>query len=292
LQGVVDTTDSGYQLALAARLGRVAFDPMVANIRRAMARRVSFESWCIEHEIGETVYAFGTPVTKPGQRSAPAGSVLAIGPDDLNGIHRYRVFLQPEDKASELVEVRKHAEMVQAGFESRSMAVEALGGNWEEVDLARTVERVLEKPEIQQQLDQRILQKIGAQQQADIQAGDQALMGVSAPAGAPGAPSPPGAPGAPPPGVPVPPGGGQPMVGQPGGPAPGSALGGLGNVMFGGQNLPIAPGGPGMPAIPAQAPTGPPVPPGGLPPIPPGAPGGIPPPAQQVPPQPGWPPIG
>jgi len=285
LQGVVDTTDSGYQLALAARLGRVAFDPMVANVRRAAARRVSFESWCIENEIGETVYAFGTPVAKPGQRSAPAGSVLAIGPDDLNGVHRYRVYLEPEDKASELVEVRKHAEMVQAGFESRSMAVEALGGNWEEVDLARTIERVMETPEVQSQLDRRILQKIGAAQQEDVAAGDAALMGAVG-VGAPGAV--PGAPGAPPPGVPVPPGGGQPMVGQPGGPEAGAALGGMGNEFFGGQGLPIAPPGPGMPAIPAQAPTGPP---GGLPPVPFGAPGGIPPPAQQVPPVPGWPPI-
>ena len=264
LQGVVDTTDSGYQLALAARLGRIAFDPMVANIRRAAARRVSFESWCIENEIGETVYAFGTPVKKPGQRSAPAGSVLAIGPDDLNGVHRYRVYLQPEDKASELTEVRKHAEMVQAGFESRSQAIEALGGNWEETELARTVERLMETPQIQQQLDQRILQKIGAAQQQDVQAGDQALQAVSQPPPA-----------------------GMPMVGQPGGPEAGAALQGAGQVFEGGQTLPFAPPGPGTPAIPVNPSPGP----GGLPSIPTGSPGGIPPPNQQVPSTPGWPPI-
>lgn len=242
LQGVVDTTDSGYQLALAARLGRVAFDPMVSNIRRAMARRTGFESWCIEHEIGETVYAVGTPVQRPGERSAPQGIVLAIGPVDLGGNHRYRVHLQPEDKASELVEVRKHAEMVQAGFESRAQAIEKLGGNWEETELARTIERVMESPPIQAQLDQRILQKIGAAQQEQVDQGDAALA-----AAAPGSLAPP--------------------------PQPGAALQGMGQEFFAGQGLPIAPGGPGVPAI-ASTPPGLPQFPGGLPGVPPGAPGG------------------
>ncbi|HKB41357.1 MAG TPA: hypothetical protein VKD72_33335, partial [Gemmataceae bacterium] len=240
LQGVVDTTDSGYQLALAARLGRVAFNPIVLNARRAMARRTSFESWCIEHEIGETVYAVGTPAVKKGERSAPQGAILAIGPADLKGIHKYTVFLQPEDKASELVEVRKHAEMVQAGFESRSQAIEALGGNWEEVELARTVEEIMAEPEIKQQLKQRVLQKIGAMQEQQVQQADQMLaaaMGGMPPGGM----MPPGAPGMTPPGVP----GGVPLVGQPGGPQAGSALGGLGQVFEGGQTLPFAPPGPG-----------------------------------------------
>src|SRR4029453_15209070 len=217
---------------------------MVAHIGRAAARRVGFESWCIEHEIGETVYAVGTPVTKPGERSAPRGTVLAIGPDDLNGIHRHKGFLPPEDKASELGECRKQAEMVQAGFESRSMAIEKLGGNWEEVELARTVERVMEKPEIQSQLDQRILQKIGQAQQEHVQAGDQAL--ASATAGM-----------------------------QPPPPEPGAALQGMGDVYFGGQNLPIAPPGPGVPAIPTQPAAGAPMP-GGLPASIPGQPPGMP----------------
>lgn len=249
LQGVVDTTDSGYQLALAARLGRVAFDPMVANIRRAMARRTGFESWCIENEIGETVYAVGTPVKRAGERSAPEGTILAIGPADLAGIHRYRVHLQPEDKASELVEVRKHAEMVQNGFESRSQAIIALGGNWEEVDLARTIERVMDKPEIQAQLDQRILQKIGAAQQEQVQQGDQALAQA-----APGSLAPP-----PPPAQ----------------PEPGAALQGMGDVAMPGHGLPFAPPGPGVPAIASH-------PAGGLPPSIPGQPPGVPPGPQAV----------
>lgn len=247
LQGVVDTTDSGYQLALAARLGRIAFDPMVSNIRRAAARRVGFESWLIEHEIGETVYAQGVPVTKAGQRKAPAAGVLAIGPDDLKGIHRYRVVLNPEDKASELTEVRKQAEMVSAGFTSKGDAIEALGGNAEEVELKILIEQYKAKPETLAALDQRVQQKLGALEQQAIQQGDQAL----AQAGA--------------------------MPQPPQQTDPGAMLQGAGQVFEAGQTMPLEPGMPGVaPGVPANAP-------GGLPASIPGQPPGVPPPSQQVP---------
>lgn len=243
LQGVVDTTDSGYQLALAARLGRIAFDPMVSNIRRTEARRIGFESWLIEHEIGETVYAFGTPAAKPGERKMAGAGVLSIGPDDLNGIHRYKCVLNPEDKASELVEVRKHREMVDGGFEDITDAIEALGGNAEEVEIKRLVTRYKDKPETLAALDQRVAQKLGTLEQQAVQAGDQVLAAAGV----------------------------QPA------PAAGSALGGLGDVYEGGQNLPIAPGMPGVePGVPAQAP-------GGLPASIPGQPPGMAPMTQQVP---------
>jgi hypothetical protein len=99
----------------------------------------------------------------------------------------------------------------------------------------------MEKPEIQQQLDQRILQKIGAAQQEQVQQGDQALAQA-----APGSLAPP--------------------------PQPGAALQGMGNAPFAGQGLPFAPAGPGMPAIASNGPMPPTGP--GLPSVPPGAPGG------------------
>lgn len=222
LQGVVDTTDSGYQLALAARLGRIAFDPMVSNMRRAGARRVGFESWLIEHEIGETVYAQGEPVKKPGQRKSPKGGVLGIGPDDLKGIHEgYKIRLEPEDKATELINIRAGAEAVQNRFKSRSQVIEEQGGNPEEVELEILLEETKDDPEIKAFVKQRVMQKVGAAE-ARIQAqADQALAQVA------------------------------PM------PQPGSALQGMGNAFEGGQNLPIAPGGPGEVAVPAQAPGAP-----------------------------------
>lgn len=229
LQGVVDTTDSGYQLALAARLGRIAFDPMVKNLRRAFARRTGFESFLIEEVIGETVYAQGTPPARPGEARRGDAGVLALGPQDLRGLHAYQCDLQPEDKASELVEVRKHAEMVKEGFEDVTQAIEALGGNPEEVEFKRTVTQMKQDPEIQAQLRQRILRKVAARQEQQVTAGQEALAQVA----------------------PV--------------PEPGAALGGMGEVFEGGQNLPVAPGGPGVLAQPAQA--------GGLPAAIPGQPG-------------------
>lgn len=245
LQGVVDTTDSGYQLALAARLGRIAFDPMVANIRRAAARRVNFEGSLIRTEIGETVYAYGTPVAKAGQRKTPGTAILAVGPDDLEGAPPAQIVLNPEDKASELTEVRKQGEMVQQGFSSKASAQEALGINPEEEEIKILLERYKEKPETLAALDQRVAQKLGQIEQQAVQAGDQALAGAGV----------------------------QPA------PQPGAMLQGAGQAFEGGQNLPIQPGGPGQPALPAQAPQ-----PGGLPASIPGQPPGVPPASQQVPP--------
>jgi hypothetical protein len=243
LQGVVDTTDSGYQLALAARLGRIAFDPMVANIRRAAARRVSFESWLIEHEIGERVYVTGVPIGKKGQRRGPEAGVISIGPDELNGVHTgYVVKLQPEDKASELVEVRKHGELVQQGFEARATAQEALGLNPEEEEVKMLTEQMKQDPAIQADFKQRVTQKLGLLEQQAVQAGDAALAGAGV----------------------------QPA------PQAGAALQGMGDVAEAGQTLPFAPGGPGQMGVSAQAP-------GGLPASIPGQPPGVPPQQQQVP---------
>jgi hypothetical protein len=246
LQGVVDTTDSGYQLALAARLGRIAFDPMVANIRRAAARRVAFESWLIEYEIGERVYVTGVPIGKKGQRKGPEAGVISIGPDELNGVHTgYVVKLQPEDKASELVEVRKHGELVQQGFEARATAQEALGLNPEEEEVKMLTEQMKQDPAIQADFKQRVNQKLGLLEQQAVQAGDAALAGAG--------------------------------VMPPQQPQAGAALQGAGQVFEGAQNLPIAPGGPGQMGVPAQ--------PGGLPASIPGQPG-TPPLAQAVNPNP------
>jgi hypothetical protein len=230
LQGVVDTTDSGYQLALAARLGRIAFDPMVSNIRRAAARRVGFESWLIEHEIGETCYAWGEPPNNPKKRGKSGGGVLSIGPDDLGGQHRYRVHLEPEDKASELVEVRKYAEMVTNRFMSLHGAREALGKNSEEVEREILLQTMKDDPEIQALLKKRIMERLSLGQKMQQEEADAKLAQAAGPP-----------------------------------PEPGAQLGGMGEVFEGGQNLPIEPGVPGAaPPVPAGPPMGPGV--GGTPP--------------------------
>jgi hypothetical protein len=230
LQGVVDTTDSGYQLALAARLGRIAFDPSVSNIRRAEAKRVGMESRYIDEEIGETVYAWGEPPAKPGRRGGAKAGVVGIGPDDLKGVHTYEAHLNPETKADELVQIRAHGEMVQNKFESLSEAREALGKNNEEVERAILIEETMSKPEVRALLDKRIMEKLGLAEQQAVDRGNAAL-------------------------------------GMP--PEAGSALGGMGQVVEPGMGMPLQPGGPGEPAMPQTTglPASIPGAPGGAPPL-------------------------
>lgn len=228
LQGIVDTTDSGYQLAQAVRLGRIAFDPIVKNVQRTMGKRVGFESWLIENAVGETVYVEGSSGT------SRRGNVVSIGPDDLNGDHRYKVRLNSDATNEELIDVRKHAEMVQNGFESVAEAQEALGKNPDETELKILFEQAKQRPQVQQYLWQRVDQKMAQGQQAAMQSAQNAL--------------------GPPPGQ------------------PGDALMGMGQVFEPGQaGMPIAPtmpgAAPGVPAVPAGAPGGIPMQqqPGGLP---------------------------
>jgi len=229
LQGIVDTTDSGYQLAQAVRLGRIAFDPLVKNAQRCMARRVGFESWLIENCVGETVYVEGASGKKRGRTN-----VVSIGPDDLNGDHRYKVRLNSDATNEELIDVRKHAEMVKNGFESVAEAQEELGKNPDETEFKILYEQAKQRPQVQQYLWQRVDEKMAQGQQAAMQNAQNAL--------------------------------GQPQE------QPGDALQGMGQVFEPGQaGMPIAPTmpgqGPGIPAVPAGAPGGIPAiqQPGGLP---------------------------
>lgn len=184
LQGIVDTTDSGYQLAQAVRLGRIAFDPIVKNIQRCMAKRVAFESRLIEECVGETVYVEGDAGGgRPKKRGSSTATVLSIGPEDLNGVHRYRVTLSPDATNEELIDVRKHREMVDGGFESVAEAQEALGKNPEETERKIYAEQAKAWPEVQAQLKQRTLEKLAVADQQRRAAAEAALGG---PAGAPG----------------------------------------------------------------------------------------------------------
>lgn len=228
LQGVVDTTDSGYQLAQAVRLGKIAFQPLVDNMKLCFAERVGFESRLIEDCIGETVYAWGEPAKKAGRKGGASAGMLAIGPDDLNGVHKYRVLISPDATNEQLIDVRKHSEMVKDKFESLDDAREALGQNPEEVERKILLQETKDDPEIRALLKARIKQKLGVADQQAQQQADQAL-----------------------------------AQGQPQG-APGAALQGAGQVFQPGQTMPIEPTVPGqqvgIPSVPAGAPGGAPPP--------------------------------
>src|SRR5262245_53731354 len=196
VSGVISGDESGYALNQAAHLARLAWDPIVRNAERALGERVSWESYLIEKKIREPVYAFGDspgagvrPVLLGRSRMAAqdtARSVraarqswLSIGPEDLNGYHRYTVRLDPETPSNRVIEVRTHTEMVAQGFETRAQAIEALGGDPAEVQRGRMVEALMEDPEIMARLRKRTFQRLGILTQ------DQTPQGPGGPGGNP-----------------------------------------------------------------------------------------------------------
>jgi hypothetical protein len=186
VSGVISGDESGYALNQAAHLARLAWDPIVRNAERALGERTSWESWLIERKVREPVYAFGDA---PGAGTRPvllgrsrmgahdtARSVraarqswLSIGPEDLNGYHRYSVRLDPETPSNRVIEVRTHTEMVAQGFETRAQAIEALGGDPAEVQRGRMVEALMEDPEIMARLRKRTFQRLGILTQEEAQ---------------------------------------------------------------------------------------------------------------------------
>ena len=179
----------------------------------------------------------------PGIRGAREGW-LGIGPDELNGAHRYRVALDAEVPSNRVLEVRTQVEMLQAGLTSRTQAMEELGQDPGAVERQLLVENLKRSPEIQKRLMDRIHQLLGIAQEQQIQE----LGGPPGP--------PPG--GAPPGGPPQLPGGLQ--MGAPDAVAPG-------------QGMPFAPPPPG--SVTGAGSTGPAMAPGGLPGNPGGAPAGV-----------------
>jgi hypothetical protein len=285
VQGIVGGDTSGYALNQAAHLARLAWDPIVANAEVALSERTGFESWLIEHCIGETVYAWGQkptgrgPSRGAGAASGPSGWV-GLGPAELKGSHRYTVKLDPETPSNKALEIRSHVEMMQAGLETTAMAIEALGGDPGEVERGLIVENAKRSDFIQKMLMQRIQQRLGmgeAQALQSIGAGPDGM-----PAGIPGL-APPAGPGMPPgmaPGM-APPGlpgvGGEAGLG-PGVLGPSGPGGGLpGMVQAPGQGMPLMQPGQGQ-AVPGGLPAHPPgspvipAPPNGRPPLP-GRPG-------------------
>jgi hypothetical protein len=226
VQGVVASDQSGYALNQAAYLARLGWDPIVDNAEVALAERVGFESWLIEHRIGEKVYAWGEIEGKKGKKTVGGQSKavwLGLGPDDLKGIHRYEVKLAPSTPSNEIIETRAIGEKMQLKLITYEDAVERAGANPDEVEKSWLLHDLKGSQEVQNALKQRILQKI-----ATIESAQMAGSGMPPPPGmaAPGATGlPGGTPGAPP--MPGP-------GGMPGNPVPSP-----------GQGLPIAPSPPG-----------------------------------------------
>jgi len=235
--GSVGADQSGYALNQAAYLAGLAFNPIVANAEVALSERTGFESWLIQNRIAERVYAWGEQDPKKGSKRSGGtltrGTWLSIGPDDLDGIHRYHIRLAPSTPSNEIIRVRSIGEKMQLKLITYEDAVTEAGGNADEVEQSWLLHDLKQSPEIQQELKNQVFQKLGTIQQARI-AGSGGPSAAEM-AGLPAGPAPavalgpptnvPGTPGTPP---------GGPIGGMPSNPVPSP-----------GQGLPIVPPGPG-----------------------------------------------
>lgn len=261
--GAVGSDTSGYALNQAAYLAGLAFNPIVANAEVALSERTGFESWLIQNRIGEKVYAWGEQDPKQGSKrnggTQTKGTWLSIGPDDLDGIHRYQVKLSPSTPSNEIIRIRSIGEKMQLKLITYEDAVTEAGGNPDEVEKSWLLHDTKQRPEIQQMLFDQIQQKVGtlqAKQMAASGVSVQEMLGMppNAPMLPPGPGGPPGIPAGPPTGVP----------GTPGTPPSGILGGGppANGIPSPGQGLPIRPPGPGgggaisgTPVVPGPPPT-------------------------------------
>ena len=185
VQGVVSGDESGYALNQAAYLARLAWDPIVDNAEFALSERVGFESWLIENCIMEPVHVWHEQVTTR-RRKSRAG-YLSIGPDDLRGVHRYRVRLDPETPSNKVIELRYHDLALAKQLERWEDAVEALGGNPDEVEKAWLLKELKNDPAIKEELRRRILQRVATIEEKRVESAErrmgEPLMGGPAQAG-------------------------------------------------------------------------------------------------------------
>lgn len=249
VQGVVASDQSGYALNQAAYLARLGWDPIVSNAEVALGERTSFESWLIEHRIGEKVYAWGEIEAKRGKKTISGrtkAAWLGIGPDDLQGVHRYENKLSPSTPSNEIIQTRALGEKMQLKLITYEDAVEESGGNPDEVEKSWLLHDLKSSQEVQAELKNAIFQRIATIRTERMQAAgapsQEELAGATGVMG----------------GTP-----GQPPVGSPGGMPPNP-------VPSPGNGLPIAPSPPG-----GGGPGG--MPPGGIPgaPVVPGPPGNM-----------------
>jgi hypothetical protein len=164
---------SGYAINQAAYLARLAWDPIVKNAQTTLANRCGFESWLIEHHIGEDVYAWAeeTPKKQGGPRKYQGqqkSGWLGIGPDDLNGVHRYAAHLDISTPSDDVVKTRAIAEKLQLQLMTKEDAQREMGGNPDEIELSNLLAMMKQSPPIMNQLQQLVMQKLGSVQQAQM----------------------------------------------------------------------------------------------------------------------------
>lgn len=160
VQGVVNAEQSGWAITQASQLARLGWQPIIDNAQFALSRRQGFESWMIEKRIREKVSVWGeTPANYSTSRARQGW--LTVGPEDLHGIHRYRVRLQPETPADRIQQIRTHKELLSLRLEAWNDAVTELGGNPDEVEAAWLLYDLKNDPMVKAELKKRTFKELG-----------------------------------------------------------------------------------------------------------------------------------
>lgn len=165
LRGQIGADQSGYSANQAEFQASLLYDPITDNSELCLAERVGFESWLIENRIKETVYAWGVPPKTKGGRRKSGGSGkgwLGVGPEDLNGVHRYTCSLDVKSPSQGIIKGRTHQLLLSNGMrlETWEQAVEDMGNNPDEVERANLLYDYKHDPAIQQKLRQRVFQQL------------------------------------------------------------------------------------------------------------------------------------
>jgi hypothetical protein len=193
--GMVGQEQSGWAITQASQLARLGWQPIVDNAQFALSRRTGFESWLLDKRVREPVSVWGeVPANYTAARTRQGW--LTVGPDDLNGVHRYRVRLQPETPADRIQQIRTHKELLGLRLESWNDAVTELGGNPDEVEAAWLLYDMKQDPVIKAELKKRTMQELGLVDEEALGKANAEARAVqpSAPGGPPRPPGPPGPP--------------------------------------------------------------------------------------------------
>jgi hypothetical protein len=175
VQGVMASDQaSGYALNQAAYLARLAWDPIVKNAQQTLGMRCGFESWLIEHHIGEDVYAWAEEAPKKAganrrYANQQKAGWISVGPDDLNGVHRYEAHLDISTPSDDVVKTRAIAEKLQLQLMTWEDAAREMGGNPDEIEHSNLLRMMKQSPAIMNQLQQLTLQKLGSIQAEHMQ---------------------------------------------------------------------------------------------------------------------------
>jgi hypothetical protein len=249
VQGVVSGDESGYALNQAAHLARLAWDPIVGNAEVTLGERTGFESWLIEHKIGETVYAWGEQIPTRRRRGgglATRAGWFGLGPEDLSGVHRYRARLDPETPSNKVMETRAIGEQMDRRLITYEDAVEQAGSNPDEVERSWLLHDLKMSQPVQAELQNTVFEKLATIRSKRNQR--QGLGGLEVQQTMPGGtPPPPGGPPAAGPDV-YAPGMGMPLLPTP----PGAVTGIPPSVQAALPPAPPGPGGGGAPGTPVQ----------------------------------------